>query len=300
MAPGRRDVEFPTVDGLTLRGWFYTASGDGKLPCIIMANGLAGLKEQFCPNFAQRFQAAGYGVLLFDHRNWGASDGLPRSETNPIQSGRDYSDAFDYAASLDEVDASKIVYWGTSMCGGSVLHAAAFDHRIRAVISQVPFVSGEVLSSNLAPMIGSLYSSRQQLKAGKPAPLIKMFAETANESLQQNSEALISDGNLCNFLKALEKDKLPWSPNVTPQTLLNLVAFEPLAFMHRIAPTPLFLVVAESDMCAPTFTQLKAYALAYEPKKLVILKGAGHFDPYHGKVFEENVKGQLAFLKDVI
>ncbi|KAL7754694.1 hypothetical protein ACKLNR_015364 [Fusarium oxysporum f. sp. zingiberi] len=243
MAPGRRDVEFPTVDGLTLRGWFYTASGDGKHPCIIMANGLADFKEQFCPNFAQH-------------------DGLPRNETNPIQTARDYSDAFDYVASLDEVDSSKIVYWGTSMCGGSVLHAAAFDKRIRAVISQVPFVSGELLSTHLAPIIGSLYSSRQQIKT--------------------------------------DKDKLPWTPNVTPQTLLDVLAFEPLAFMHRIAPTPLLLVCAENDMCAPTFTQLKAHALAYEPKKLAILKGAGHFDPYHGKVFEENVKEQLIFLKEVI
>ncbi|KAF5625209.1 alpha beta hydrolase superfamily hydrolase [Fusarium sp. NRRL 25303] len=280
MSSGRRDVEFPTVDGLTLRGWFYTANGDGKHPCIIMANGLAGLKEQFCPNFAQRFQAAGYGVLLFDHRNWGASDGVPRSETNPIQTARDYSDAFDYVASLDEVDPSRIVYWGTSMCGGSVLHAAAFDKRIRAVISQVP--------------------SRQQLKAGKPAPLIKLFAETADESLQQDTKSLIHDENLCDFIKALDKDKLPWSPNVTPQTLLNMIAFEPLAFMHRIAPTPLLLVSAENDMCAPTFTQLKAFALAYEPKKLAILKGSGHFDPYHGEIFEENVKAQLAYLKDIL
>ncbi|EMT72313.1 hypothetical protein ACKRZS_011702 [Fusarium odoratissimum] len=300
MAPGRRDVEFPTVDGLTLRGWFYTASGDGKHPCIIMANGLAGLKEQFCPNFAQRFQAAGYGVLLFDHRNWGASDGLPRNETNPIQTARDYSDAFDYVASLDEVDSSRIVYWGTSMCGGSVLHAAAFDNRIQAVISQVPFVSGELLSTHLAPIIVSLYSSRQQVKTGKPTPLIKLFAETPEESLQPDSNALLHDENLCDFIKALDKDKLPWTPNVTPQTLLDVLAFEPLAFMHRIAPTPLLLVCAENDMCAPTFTQLKAHALAYEPKKLAILKGAGHFDPYHGKVFEENVKEQLVFLKEVM
>ncbi|KLO97776.1 unnamed protein product [Fusarium fujikuroi] len=265
-----------------------------------MANGLAGLKEQFCPNFAQRFQSAGYGVLLFVHRNWGASDGVPRNETNPIQTARDYSDAFDFVASLDEVDASRIVYWGTSMCGGSVLHAAAFDKRIRAVISQVPFVSGELLSSHLAPLIGSLYSSRQQLKAGKPVPLIKLFAETPDESLQQDTKALIQDENLCDFIKALDKDKLPWSPNVTPQTLLNMIAFEPLAFMHRIAPTPLLLVSAENDRCAPTFTQLKAYALAYEPKRLAILKGSGHFDPYHGKVFEENVKAQLAYLKDIV
>lgn len=238
--------------------------------------------------------------MLFDHRNWGASDGLPRNETNPIQTARDYSDAFDYAASLDAVDASRIVYWGTSMFGGSVLYAAAFDKRIRAVISQVPFVSGEQLSTHLAPMIGSLYSSRQELKAGKHVPLIKLFAETPDESLQQDAKTLIHDENLCDFIKALDKDTLPWSPNVTPQTLLNVIAFEPLAFMHRIAPTPLLLVSAENDMCTPTSTQLKAYALAYEPKKLPILKGSGHFDPYHGKVFEENVKRQLVFLKEVI
>ncbi|KAF4502477.1 kDa in traX-finO intergenic region [Fusarium agapanthi] len=240
MSPGRRDAEFPTVDGLTLRG----------------------LKEQFTPNFAQRFQAAGYGVLLFDHRNWGASDGLPRNETNSIQTGRDYSDTFDYLASLDEVDSSRIVYWGTGMCGGSVLHATASDKRIQAIISQVPFVSGVLLSTHLAPMIRSLYASRQQLKAGKPAPLIKLFAETPEGSLQQDTKALIRDENLCDFIKALDKDKLPWSPNVS----------------------------ADNVMCAPTFTQLKAFALACEPKKLPILKGAGHFDPYHGKVFEENVE----------
>ncbi|KAF9771380.1 hypothetical protein IL306_010985 [Fusarium sp. DS 682] len=300
MASGRRDVEFPTVDGLTLRGWFYSASGEGKHACIIMANGLAGLKEQFLPNFAQRFQAAGYGVLLYDHRNWGASDGLPRSETNPIQTARDYSDAFDYVASLDEVDTTKIVYWGTSMGGGAVLHAAAFDKRIRAVISQAPFVSGELLGTHLAPIIGSLYTSRQQVKAGNPAPLIKIFAETPDESLQPDNNALLRDKNLFEFIKALEMENLPWAPSVTPQTLLNLLAFEPQAFIHRIAPVPLLLVCAENDISAPTFTQLKAYASAYEPKRLAILKGAGHFNPYHGKVFEENIKAQLAFLQDVI
>ncbi|RGP81371.1 hypothetical protein FLONG3_515 [Fusarium longipes] len=300
MVSGRRDVEFPTVDGVTLRGWFYSAAGEGKHACIIMANGLAGLKEQFLPKFAQRFQAAGYGVLLFDHRNWGASDGLPRSETNPIQTSRDYADAFDYVASLDEVDATKIVYWGTSMCGGSVILAAAFDKRIRAVVSQIPFMSGELLSTHLKPMIPSLYSSRQQLKAGNPAPLIKLFAETQEESLKQDTNALLRDPNLFEFIKALDEENVPWTPSVTPQTLLNMLEFEPQAFIHRIAPTPLLFVCAENDNSAPTFTQLKAYASAYEPKKLAILKGAGHFDPYHGKFFEENIKAQLAFLEDVM
>lgn len=38
----REDVEFKTVDGVALRGWFYrpddAAEGE-KLPCLVMAHG---------------------------------------------------------------------------------------------------------------------------------------------------------------------------------------------------------------------------------------------------------------------
>jgi hypothetical protein len=39
MAPERRTVEFKTVDGLTLRGWFFPVGVKG--PCIIMAHGVS-------------------------------------------------------------------------------------------------------------------------------------------------------------------------------------------------------------------------------------------------------------------
>lgn len=43
MAPPQalqRDVEFRTVDGITLRGFFYAPIGDEKMPCIIMTHGV--------------------------------------------------------------------------------------------------------------------------------------------------------------------------------------------------------------------------------------------------------------------
>jgi hypothetical protein len=261
---------------------------------------LSGLKEQFLPSFAQRFQAAGFGVIVYDHRNWGASDGFPRSETDPIQQARDFSDAFDFAASLEEVNAAKIVFWGSSMCGGAVLHAAAFDKRIRAVISQVPYVSGESIAAILAPQAPSIYTSRQKVKAGCTPTLMKIFAEDSEVAQRGDPSAFINDPNLYPFLKALEKNNIPWAPNVTPQTLLNLLAFEPLAFIHRIAPTPLLLIAADRDNTAGTPGQLKAYASAYEPKKLVLLQNTGHFDPYHGESFEENIQAQLSFLMGIL
>lgn len=36
----RKDVEFKTYDGITLRAWFFGA-GSNKAPCIVMVNGVS-------------------------------------------------------------------------------------------------------------------------------------------------------------------------------------------------------------------------------------------------------------------
>ena len=42
----RKNVDFKTIDGVTLRGWFYTPESiSGKLPCLVMAHGWSALKE---------------------------------------------------------------------------------------------------------------------------------------------------------------------------------------------------------------------------------------------------------------
>lgn len=181
-----------------------------------------------------------------------------------------------------------------------MLHAAALDKRIRAVISQVPFVSGEALVPVLSPKLDFLYGARQQAKAGNSPALLKLFPDKSEMALEEDRGALLNDPNLVGFLKASEEQNLPWSPNITPQTLLNLLAFEPQDFIHRISPTPLLLVVASKDHTASTPSQLKAYASAYEPKELAILHNAGHFDLYYGPSFEENIKVQLDFLSKTL
>ncbi|KAL5358854.1 Alpha/Beta hydrolase protein [Aspergillus floccosus] len=299
MATPRREVEFPTLDHVTLRGWFYGEQENVKRPCIIMASGLAGVKEQFLLDFAERFVAAGYSVLVYDHRNWGSSGGLPRNETDPIQQARDFSDAFDYAASLPAVDASKIVFWGSSMGGGVVLLAAAMDKRIAAVVAQVPFVSGEGIASAFASLLPAIYSDRQKVKAGQSPPLVPMFASSSEAAQRRDPGIVIHDENLVPFVKCLEERNLPWNPDVTAQTCLNLIGFEPKAFIHRIAPTPVLMVVADDDLPAQTSHQLSAYAAAREPKRLFILRKSGHFDPYYGDAFQKNIAAQIKFLHQV-
>jgi cephalosporin-C deacetylase-like acetyl esterase len=80
----RKDVEFKTQDGVTLRGWHYLPDQrSGKVPTIVMAHGFSAVKEMYLDKFADVFAAAGLGALVFDNRTFGASDGDPRQEIDP-------------------------------------------------------------------------------------------------------------------------------------------------------------------------------------------------------------------------
>ncbi len=57
----RRDIEFKTEDGVTLRGWFYRGKGaKGPAPTVVMAHGFSGVKEMYLDDFAEFSRRRGY------------------------------------------------------------------------------------------------------------------------------------------------------------------------------------------------------------------------------------------------
>jgi dienelactone hydrolase len=138
----RQDVEFD-AEGVTLRGWLYLPDGgEGPVPTVVMAHGFSAVKEMYLDRFAEVFAGAGLGALVFDNRNFGASDGEPRQEIDPWAQVRDYRHAISYASLRPEVDAGRIGIWGSSYSGGHVLVVGAIDSRVKCVVAQVPLVSG--------------------------------------------------------------------------------------------------------------------------------------------------------------
>jgi len=107
-----------------------------------MAHGFSAVKEMYLDAFAEVFAAAGLNALVFDNRNFGASDGEPRQEIDPWQQVRDYRHAITYAGTLDDVDSTRIGVWGSSYSGGHVLVLGAIDRRVKAVVAQVLLISG--------------------------------------------------------------------------------------------------------------------------------------------------------------
>src|SRR5438874_11893401 len=99
----RTDVEF-NAEGTTLRGWLYRPDGDGAVPGVVMAHGFSAVKEMYLDSFAEVFAAAGLAALVFVNRNFGASDGEPRAESDPWAQLRDSRHAISSRQMLPGVD----------------------------------------------------------------------------------------------------------------------------------------------------------------------------------------------------
>ena len=73
----REDIAFD-ANGTALRGWLYLPEGaTRRCPAVVMAHGFSALKEMGLDDYAEVFAAAGLACLVYDQRNFGASDGTP-------------------------------------------------------------------------------------------------------------------------------------------------------------------------------------------------------------------------------
>jgi dienelactone hydrolase len=134
----RRDIEFD-AEGVTLRGWLYLPDGAaGAAPVVVMAHGFSAVKEMYLDSFAEAFAAGGLAALVFDNRNFGASDGEPRQEIDPWAQVRDYRHAISWAQTLPDIDAERVGYLGMSHGGEMALKIASEYHGFRAMVASEP------------------------------------------------------------------------------------------------------------------------------------------------------------------
>ena len=277
----RRDIEFD-AEGVTLRGWHYPAgdAGTGGAPAVVMAHGFSAVKEMYLDRFAEVFNAAGMNVVVFDNRNFGASDGEPRQEIDPWDQVRDYRDAITYASTLPEVDAHRIGIWGSSYSGGHVLVVAAIDRRVKAVVCQVPLVSGH---DNLRALVRADFIAgfRQLFDAarlarfrGEPPGMVPVV------DADPLAPSALPTPDSWEWFTETGKSRAPaWRNEVTLRSVELFTEYEPGTYLPWISPTPLLMLVARGDHLVPAELAIAAFDTAHEPKKLVILPG-GHFEAY--------------------
>ena len=284
----RRDVEFD-AEGTTLRGWLYTPDAGGEpWPAVVMAHGFSAVKEMYLDAFAEVFAGAGLAALVFDNRNFGASDGEPRLEIDPWAQVRDYRHAITYARTLPEVDRERIGIWGSSYSGGHVLVVGAIDRRVRCVVSQVPLVTGWrnvqrlVRSDLIAQVRAQCDADREARFRGEPPGMIPVVSEDVT------GPAALPGVDSYQWFTETARTRAPaWRNEVTVRTVEMLMEYEPGTYIDRISPTPLLMVIAAGDDLAVADEAFAAYNRALEPKCLEVLPGR-HFEAYVEPGFQQS------------
>jgi uncharacterized protein len=132
------NVEFETSDGLTLKGW-YIESRNGA--AVISFPGRASSQKR-----AKILADHGYGVLLFDRRGEGESEGDPN--LFGWQGERDVHAAVKYLQGRPDVDPVRIGAIGLSVGGEMLIEAAAESTALKAIVSEG--ASGRSVRDDLA------------------------------------------------------------------------------------------------------------------------------------------------------
>jgi ABC-2 type transport system ATP-binding protein len=140
-----RDVRVSVTDGphddqhVVLDATFFTPSGTGRVPAILLAHGFGETKDDVRPE-AESLAQAGFAVLTWSARGFGASTGQIALDS-PDYEVKDVEGLVSWLAAqprvlLDHPGDPRVGIAGDSYGGGIALLAAAYDHRIDAVVAQ--------------------------------------------------------------------------------------------------------------------------------------------------------------------
>ena len=177
-----KEISFLSEDGLRMAGW-YVPPENGAL--VILLHGYGGNRTGMLWH-AKQLTEAGYGVLMYDERASGESEGTYRSYG--WEDPRDVGGALAFLSEKPEVDPDKIGLAGCSTGGQIALQGAAYYPQIGAVWADGPStVRAQDISKPTNPIFALLVAANYMLdwmyevKLGidAPAPMIEIIDDIA-------------------------------------------------------------------------------------------------------------------------
>jgi ABC-2 type transport system ATP-binding protein len=141
-----RNLRIAVTDGphdnsrVLLDATFFTPAGSGRAPAILLAHGFGQTKNAVRPE-AEQLARAGFAVLTWSARGFGKSTGQIALDS-PDYEVKDVEQLVSWLARqprvlLDRPGDPRVGITGASYGGGIALLAAAYDHRIDAIVPQI-------------------------------------------------------------------------------------------------------------------------------------------------------------------
>src|SRR5450432_410623 len=141
-----RSLRIAVTDGphgnqhVLLDSTFFTPAGSGRVPVILLAHGFGETKNAVRPE-AEQLARAGFAVLTWSARGFGKSTGQIALDS-PQFEVKDVEQLVSWLARqprvlLDHPGDPRVGIAGASYGGAIALLAAAYDHRIDAIVPQI-------------------------------------------------------------------------------------------------------------------------------------------------------------------
>jgi alpha-beta hydrolase superfamily lysophospholipase len=270
-------------EGVSLVGDVYYPDDlrpDERRSGIVLCHGYTGVKDLYLPDNARVLNEAGYVVMTFDYKGWGDSGG-PRSRLAPYSRVADVQAAVTFLTTLPEVDPGRLGIYGTSYGGATVVWVGAIDPRVQCVVSVVGIGHGGCWMRSVRRP-----DEWHDLLARATRDQVKQALEGESEFVTRE-EILLPDRQSAE-LAAAARRKNPAAVSTIPLEYVHQTTqFHPEWVVDKIAPRPILFITTDNDCLVPPEESRELYARVGEPKKLVVLKGYGHYEVYAEPAFSE-------------
>jgi pimeloyl-ACP methyl ester carboxylesterase len=165
-------------ENTTLPGYFYRVdTSNKKRPLLIIQTGYDGTQQELYTECGLAGLQRGYNVLTFEGPGQGEAlvkQGLHfRPDWEKV-----VKPVVDYAVSRKDVDPGKMTLWGVSMGGYLAARAAAYEHRLKALILDPAMDMSQVVVREFGP----------ELAGGNPD--FKADAQSVRAAIRQNPDSM--------------------------------------------------------------------------------------------------------------
>ncbi|HIB12075.1 MAG: lysophospholipase [Dehalococcoidia bacterium] len=288
----KRAVEFYS-EGFKLVGDIYVPDGlpsGEQRAAVLLCHGYTGVKDLYLPDNAKTLNDAGYVVMTFDYKGWGESEGT-RSRLAPYSRVADVQAAMTYLGIQPEADADRIGLYGTSYGGATVSWTGAVDQRAKCIVSVVGIGHGARWMSRVR-RVDEWFDLQERSKEDR-----EKRASTGESEYVDRSEILLPDRQSAELAAAARRNNPAAVGTIPLEYVDDTIGFNPEWIVDKISPRPILFITSDNDRLVLPEESEQLYAHAGEPKKLVVLKGYGHYEVYTEPAFSEVMAATLEWYR---
>jgi uncharacterized protein len=260
-------------------------------PGIVLCHGYTGIKDLYLPDNAQRLTQAGYVAMTFDYKGWGESAG-PRSRLAPYSRVADVQAALTFLSARSEVDPERLGLYGTSYGGATVVWVGAVDRRVKCVVSVVGIGNGSRWMRSVRRP-DEWHDLLERARRDRVRRTLDGESELVNRE-----EILLPDRQSAELAAAARRNHPAAVSRIPLEYVDDTLEFNPEWVVDKIAPRPVLFITTDNDRLVPPEESAALYARAGEPKRLVVLKGYGHYEVYTEPAFSEVMAATLAWYQE--